>query len=162
MKLKAGDKAPDFFLMTSDKHPVTNETIRGKRTLFLFFPAAFTSTCTKELCAVRDDISRYNNLKIDVFGISTDMIYSLKKYKEEQQLNFPLASDYNKDVTEAFGVAYESFNYGMKGVSKRSAFIIDEKGIIQYAEVLENASELPDFEAIHRVITAMETANKSN
>ena len=129
--------------------------IKGKKTLFLFFPAAFTSTCTKELCAVRDDISRYNNLNIDVFGISTDMIYSLKKYKEEQQLNFRLASDYNKDVTAAFGVAYDTFNYGMKGVSKRSAFIIDEKGIIQYAEVLENASELPDFESIHQVITAM-------
>jgi peroxiredoxin len=152
MKLQPGDKAPEFLLYTTDKQPLTNADIKGKRTLFLFFPAAFTSTCTKELCSVRDDIARYNNLNIDVYGISTDAVYSLIKYKEEQGLNFLLASDYNKEVSAAFGSAYEVFNFNMKGTSKRSAFIIDENGIIQYAEVLENASLIPDFEKIHEVI----------
>lgn len=155
MKLNVGDKAPEFLLYTTDKKPLTNADIKGRRTLFLFFPAAFTSTCTRELCSVRDDIARYNNLNIDVYGVSPDAVYSLIRYKEEQGLNFLLASDYNKDVSAAFGSAYEMFNFNMKGVSKRSAFIIDKNGIIQYAEVLDNASLIPDFEAIHKVIEVM-------
>ena len=152
MQLSTGDKVPNFLMYTTDKQPYSNKDIEGKRILFLFFPAAFTGTCTKELCSVRDDIARYNNAGVNVVGISTDMVYSLIKYKEEQQLNFLLASDYNKEVSAAFGSLYETFNFGMKGVSKRSAFVIDEKGIIQYAEVLENASHVPDFNAINEVI----------
>jgi peroxiredoxin len=155
MRLQPGDKVPSFLLMTSDKKPLTNEDIKGKNTLFLFFPAAFTSTCTKELCSVRDDIARYNNLKTNVIGVSTDSVYALAKYKEEQQLNFTLASDYNKDVSESFGACYALFNYNMKGVSKRAAFIIDSAGIVRYAEVLENASLVPDFNAIHECILAL-------
>lgn len=149
MKLNIGDKAPSFKLISTDKLPITNETIKGEITLMLFFPAAFTSTCTTELCSVRDDISRYNDLSVKVIGISTDAVYSLIKYKADLQLNFLLASDYNKDVTAAFGINYEVFNFGMIGTSKRAAFIIDENGKIQYAEVLENADDIPDFLAIH-------------
>jgi glutaredoxin-dependent peroxiredoxin len=148
MKLNIGDAIPDFLLYTTDKQPLTKKDIIGKRTLFLFFPAAFTSTCTKELCAVRDDIATYNNMEITVFGVSTDSVYALIKYKAEQQLNFMLLSDFNKEVSAAFGSAYDTFNFNMKGASKRSAFLVDENGIIQYAEVLDNASELPDFNAI--------------
>ena len=160
--LKVGDKVPKFKMYGTDRQPFTNESISGKRTLFLFFPAAFTSTCTKELCSVRDDIARYNNLSVDVIGISTDSVYALEKYKEEQRLNFLLASDFNKDVTATFGLDYELKSFEMKGVSKRSAFIIDEKGILQYAEVVEKSGELPDFEAIHKVIEKMETVNRIN
>ena len=155
MHLKSGDKLPEFKMYGTDRQPFTNETIKGKRLLFLFFPAAFTSTCTKELCSVRDDISRFNNLAVDVIGISTDSVYVLEKYKEEQRLNFLLASDYNKEVTLAFGIDYELKSFEMKGVSKRSAFIIDENGIIQYAEVVEKSGELPDFNAIHSTLEKM-------
>ena len=157
MKLKIGDKAPAFKMYGTNRQPFTNETIKEKRILFLFFPAAFTSTCTKELCSVRDDIARYNNLAVDVIGISTDSVYALEKYKEEQRLNFLLASDFNKEVTAAFGIDYELKSFEMKGVSRRSAFIIDENGIIQYAEVVEKSGELPDFNAINNKLMEMAT-----
>jgi peroxiredoxin len=152
--LSKGSKLPEFKMYNTLKQEVTNETIKGQRILFLFFPAAFTSVCTAELCSVRDDIARYNDLQVTVIGVATDSVYTLIKYKTEQQLNFELASDYNKEVTAAFGVAYNEFNFGMKGTSKRSAFIVDKDGIIEYAEVLDNAGLLPNFEAIHQVLAS--------
>lgn len=153
--IKIGDKAPLFLLMDTERREFTNVNIEGKTTLFLFFPAAFTSTCTNELCEVRDDIARYNQLSVQVFGISTDALFTLKKYKEDQRLNFELLSDYNKEVSRAFGSLYEQFKYNMKGVSKRSAIIIDKNGIIQYCEILENASDVPNFESIHQKLTEL-------
>lgn len=153
--IKIGDKAPLFLLMDTERREFTNVNIEGKTTLFLFFPAAFTSTCTNELCEVRDDIARYNQINVQVFGISTDALFTLKKYKEDQRLNFELLSDYNKEVSRAFGSLYEQFKYNMKGVSKRSAIIIDKNGIIQYCEILENASDVPNFESIHQKLTEL-------
>lgn len=155
MKLNIGDKAPSFNTYDSEKQPFNSDSLNGQKVLLLFFPASFTGTCTKELCAMRDDIVHYNNLKVRIIGMSTDSVYVLKKYKEEQQLNFTLASDYNKDISAAFGSLYETFNFGMKGVSKRSAFIIDENNIVQYAEVLDNASDVPNFEAINKLLERM-------
>lgn len=147
--LNVGDNVPVFTLMDTERREFTNRNIQGLTTLFLFFPAAFTSTCTIELCSVRDDIGRYNGLSVQVVGISTDALFSLKKYKEEQKLNFELLSDFNKDVSRAFGTLYEQLKFNMKGVSKRSAIIVDKSGIIQYVEVLENAGDVPDFKLIH-------------
>ncbi len=148
MNLSIGDKAPLFELYNTQKQPVSLQNYTGKKVLLLFFPAAFTSTCTKELCSVRDDISFYNNLDATVFGISTDAVYSLIRYKEEQNLNFELLSDFNKETSEAYGALYETFNFNMKGVSKRAAFVIDENGIIRYAEIVEASGTLPDFDKI--------------
>lgn len=150
MLIEIGNPAPDFSLYNTEKNKVNLSDFKGKNVLLLFFPQAFTSTCTKELCAVRDDINRYNNANHQVIGISVDSLYTLKKYKEDQQYNFPLLSDFNKEVSALYGALYDIWNFEMKGVSKRSAFIIDKKGIIRYAEVLEKAGDLPDFEAINR------------
>lgn len=155
MKIETGQLAPDFTLYNSDKKQVTLSAQKGKNVLLLFFPLAFTSTCTKELCGVRDNISFYNNSNAEVFGISVDALHTLAKYKEEQNLNFTLLSDFNKEVSTAYGSIYEMFGYNMKGVSKRSAFVIDKEGIVRYAEVLENAAEVPDFEAIQRVLSGL-------
>ena len=149
MSLEIGSRAPDFSLFDSDKNKVTLSDFAGKNILLLFFPLAFTSTCTKELCAVRDDISRYSNLNAQVIGISVDSLFALKKYKEEQQYNFLLLSDFNKEVSAMYGSLYDNWILEMKGVSKRSAFIIDKTGLIQYAEVLERAGDVPNFEAIN-------------
>jgi peroxiredoxin len=121
----------------------------------LFFPLAFTSVCTKELCTVRDNISWYNSIQAKVFGISVDALQTLAKYKEDQELNFTLLSDFNKDVSRLYNTIYEMFGYNMKGVSKRSAFIIDKTGVVRYAEVLENAGELPNFEAIQQTLLSL-------
>ena len=153
MSLKIGDKAPLFELYNTNKQLVELVKLQGKKVVLLFFPAAFTSTCTRELCSVRDDIAWYNDLNAEVFGISTDAVYSLIKYKEEQNLNFELLADFNKEVSTLYGSLYETFNFGMKGVSKRSAFVIDENGIIRYAEVLEKAGEIPDFNKIKEALS---------
>ncbi len=147
--LQIGTRAPDFTLFDSDKNKVSLSSFLGKNVLLLFFPQAFTSTCTKELCAVRDDISRYSNTKAQVLGISVDSVFTLGKYKEDQGYNFPLLSDFNKEVSALYGSLYENWILNMKGVSKRSAFLIDKVGVIRYAEVLENAGEVPNFDAIN-------------
>ena len=155
MKIDVGHTAPDFTLYDSEKNKVTLSELKGQNVLLLFFPLAFTGTCTKELCSVRDNISLYNYANAKVLGISVDSLHTLAKYKAEQKLNFTLLSDFNKDVSAAYGSLYENFGYNMKGVSKRSAFVINKAGIIQFAEVLENASELPNFEAINKTLSIL-------
>lgn len=155
MKIEVGQEAPDFKLYDSEKKQVSLSELKGQNVLILFFPLAFTSTCTKELCAVRDNITWYNNAEAKVLGISVDALHTLAKYKEDQQLNFTLLSDFNKDVSRLYDSIYEVFGYNMKGVSKRSAFVIDKSGIVRYAEVLENASETPDFEKIQQTLSSL-------
>jgi peroxiredoxin len=155
MKIEAGQKAPDFSLYDSEKNKVTLSDYKGRNVLLLFFPQAFTSVCTKELCSIRDNIAHYNNVNAQVFGISVDSIFTLARFKEEQKLNFPLLSDFNKEVSQAYGILYDTFVFDMKGVSKRSAFVIDEEGIVQYAEVLENAGDQPNYEAIEAALAVV-------
>lgn len=155
MKIEIGQKAPDFTLYDSDKNQVSLSAQKGNNVLLLFFPLAFTSVCTTELCAVRDNIVWYNDVNAKVFGISVDALHTLAKYKEDQQLNFTLLSDFNKEVSRLFETIYETFGYNMKGVSKRSAFVIDKEGFVQYAEILENAGELPNFISIQKVLSGL-------
>jgi peroxiredoxin len=146
--MTVGQKAPDFTLYDTTKTPVTLHDFAGKKVVLLFFPLAFTSVCTKELCYVRDNISLFNSIDAVVLGISVDSLYTLAKFREEQGLNFTLLSDFNKEVSKLYNALYDEFSYNMKGVSKRASFVIDREGTIQYAQVLANAGEFPDFEAI--------------
>lgn len=157
MALKIGNSAPDFRLFDSEMQTYSLSQFQGKKNvLLLFFPLAFTSTCTKELCGVRDDIGQYSNDTTQVFGISVDSVFSLAKFKDEQRFNYPLLSDFNKTASISYEALYESFGkFQMQGVSKRSAFIIDRAGNIQYAEVLENAGEVPNFDAIDKKLTEL-------
>ena len=155
--VKAGDKAPDFSLFDSDKKKQNLSDYKGTNVLLLFFPLAFTSVCTAELCDTRDNMKMYEQLNVQPIGISVDSLHTLKKFKEEQGLNFPLLSDFNKNVSELYGSLYELFGFEMRGVSKRSAFLIDTEGVIQYAEVLENASVQPDFKAIQVKLLGLNT-----
>jgi glutaredoxin-dependent peroxiredoxin len=152
MPILPGQKAPAFSLYDTDKKLVSLSDFTGKNVLLLFFPLAFTSVCTKELCGVRDNISFYNDVKATVLGISVDSLYTLKKFKEEQQLNFSLLSDFNREASTAYDCLYEEFSYSMKKVSKRAAFIIDGQGIVRYAETLENASEVPNFSTMAELL----------
>ena len=155
MKVEAGQMAPDFLMFDTEKQPVRLSELKGQPVVLLFFPFAFTSTCTAELCSTRDDIAFYNNLNAKIFGISVDAPYSLKIFKEQQSLNFPLLSDFNKTVSETYGCIYDRWGMELKGVSKRSAFVIDADGVVRYAEVLENAGELPNFEAIKNCLAGL-------
>ena len=155
MKIEAGQPAPEFHLHDTDRKEVSLKDQRGRNVLLLFFPMAFTGVCTKELCSLRDNIAFYNNADATVFGISVDSPMTLAKFKEEQGLNFSLLSDFNKEASTAYEAIYDAFIGWMKGVSKRSAFVIDKEGVIRYAEVLENAGELPNFEAIQLILKGL-------
>lgn len=157
MSVSIGQKAPNFSLFASMNEQINLQDYLGKKNvLLLFYPQAFTGVCTKELCSVRDDISKYQNAAAEVFGISVDSVFTIAKFKEEQNLNFTLLSDFNKEASTAYDCLYESFTgMGMKGVSKRSAFIIDKEGNIQYAEVLDNAGEIPNFDSIQETLARL-------
>ncbi len=155
MSIKIGEKAPAFKLVSDQKNEVSLSDFHGKNTVLLFFPMAFTSVCTEELCTMRDNIGDYQNLDAEVLAISVDSPFTLAKFKEDQNLNFPLLSDFNKEVSRAYGALYEEFVLGLKGVSKRSAFVIDKNGTVRYAEVLDNAGNLPNFTAIKETLSGL-------
>lgn len=155
MALQIGQLAPSFALFNSEKTKVSLSDFNGKNVLLLFFPQAFTGVCTTELCTIRDGISFYNNTNAQVLGISVDSVFTLEQFKQQQELNFPLLSDFNKEVSTAYDSIYLDWIFDMKGVSKRSAFVIDGNGVIQYAEVLDNPGELPNFEAIQAALNGL-------
>ena len=156
MPITIGQKAPEFSLHDSDKQKVSLSDFKGKNVLILFFPQAFTGVCTKELCSIRDGIAVYNNANAQVLGISVDSVFTLARFKEEQQFNFPLLSDFNKTASIAYDAIYTDWILDMKGVSKRSAFIIDKEGVVQYAEVLESAGDLPNFATITEILAGLQ------
>ena len=154
MPLKTGDKAPLFTLHASDTKEVSLKDYQGRNVVVLFFPLAFTGVCTEELCTMRDALADFNNMDTDVLAISVDSPFTLAKFKESENLNFPLLSDFNKEVSRQYGSLYDTFAFGMQGVSKRSAFVVDKEGVIRYAEVLESAGDLPNFAAIKETLAA--------
>jgi peroxiredoxin len=164
MALSIGAKAPDFTLPTKTADGprlVTLSAYSGMgNVLLLFFPMAFTDTCTQEMCAVSHDLARYVDLGAMVLGISGDNPFTQEAWAQKEDIAFPLLSDYEHRVARSYGVAYDAFlpqfNLPMGGVAKRSAFIVDQAGIIQYAECLEDARELPNFDAIVEHLTALD------
>lgn len=161
MALKIGDKAPDFTLHTKTAEgfaPVTlSEAFGKKNTLILFFPMAFTGVCTTELCSVSQGLEAYASVNAEVIGISGDSPFALAAWAEKESIKIPLLSDYEHTVSRAYGVAYESFfpQLPIGGVAKRSAFIVDKFGLIQYAEIHDNPSDLPDFSAISKTLASL-------
>lgn len=152
MSIKVGQEAPDFSLYNTEKKEVKLSDLRGKKVIIHFFPQAFTGTCTTQLCTMRDNLNYYTNLNAVVLGISVDSIFTLAKFKEVESYNFDLLSDFNKEVSRMYGSIYEDWILNMKGVSKRAAFVINEEGIVTYAEVLESAGDLPDFTKIEAIV----------
>lgn len=155
MPIQSGQPAPDATLVNLDRQEVHISDYKGQPVVLLFFPFAFTGVCTAELCAVRDDIASYQGLNAQVIGVSVDSPFTLAKFREEQQLNFPLLSDFNKEAIAAYDCRYEAFVTGLRGVAKRSAFVIDAQGIVRYAEVLDNAGELPHFEKVRETLASL-------
>lgn len=148
MSLSLGQAAPNFTLFNTEKKEISLTDYKGKNVVILFFPLAFTGVCTAELCNIRDNYSVYTSLNAEVIGISVDSLFVLEQFKKLENYNFDLLSDFNKTVSKDYNTLYETFAFGMHGVSKRSAFVIDKNGILQYAEVLEDAGKQPNFDAI--------------
>jgi glutaredoxin-dependent peroxiredoxin len=156
MPIAAGTKAPDFTLSTKTadgpKQIKLSDNFGKKNTLLLFFPMAFTGTCTTEMCDITSGLNAYTDLNAVVYGISGDNPFAQEAWAQKEKIGVTLLSDYEHKVASAYGVAYDSFlpqiNLGMAGVPKRSAFIVDTKGVIQYAESNDDAKQLPNFEKI--------------
>jgi peroxiredoxin len=152
MAVAIGQTAPDFTLFSSDLKEVSLSDYAGKKVVIHFFPMAFTGVCTTQLCTMRDSFGYYEGLGAEVLGISVDSPFTLAKFKEDNTYQFPLVSDFNKEVSQAYGAYYDEFVFNLKGVSKRAAFVVNENQEIIYAEVLESAGDLPDFNAIRTII----------
>ena len=156
MAAAVGAQAPDFTLTNQDRQPVTLSQQRGRAVVLAFFPAAFSSVCTKELCTFRDSLARLNQANARVYGISVDTFFTLKAFHDQQQLTFPLLSDFNKQVIRDYGVFNEDM-IGLKGIAKRAVFVIDKDGTIRHREVLDDARNEPDYE---RVFAALQALNE--
>jgi peroxiredoxin len=149
-----GAAAPDFTLTNQERQPVTLSEQRGRPVVLAFFPAAFSSVCTKELCTFRDSLARLNQADAQVFGISVDTFFTLKAFQTGQKLTFPLLSDFNKQTIRDYGVFNEDM-IGLKGIAKRAVFVIDKDGIVRHAEVLDDARQEPDYEKVFAALQSL-------
>jgi len=154
MAADVGSKAPEFTLTNHERQPVTLSAQRGRPVVLAFFPAAFSSVCTKELCTFRDSLGRLNRADAQVFGISVDTFFTLKAFHDQQQLTFPLLSDFNKQAIRDYGVFNEDM-IGLKGIAKRAVFVIDKDGIVRHREVLEDARNEPDYEKVFSTLASL-------
>ncbi len=157
MAITQGTQAPDFTLFSNKMEPFKLSQHRGKNVLLLFFPGAFTSVCTTELNTVNSELATFGGDGTQVVGLSTDSPFVLEEFRNVHKFDFPLLSDHNGEVSALYGSKYNNDFTPMKldRISKRSAFVVDKQGIVQYAEVLENAGEQPNFDAIRQVLASL-------
>lgn len=153
MALLKEQKAPEFSLYSSELKESSLSDYKGKKMVIHFFPMAFTGVCTTQLCTMRDTFGYYEDMGAQVLAISVDSPFTLAKFKEDNNYQFPMLSDFNKETSKAYGAYYDEFVFNLKGVSKRAAFVLDEDHTVLYAEVLESAGDLPDFDAIREAIS---------
>ena len=154
MAAETGSIAPDFTLPNQDREPVTVSQQRGRPIVLAFFPAAFSSSCQKELCTLRDALARFSKAHAQVYGISVDTFFALKAFADEQHLTFPLLSDFNKQVIRDYGVFNEDM-IGLKGIAKRGVFVLDKDGVVRHREVLDDARNEPDYEKVYQAVAAL-------
>ena len=151
-----GNKAPDFSLYASDKSKVSLADYAGQNVVLVFFPLAFSSVCTKEVCSITESMQVYSNANAAVLGISIDSLFTLAAFKEKEQVSFPLLSDFNKTVSKDYDVLYDVFPaFEMAGVSKRAVVVIDKNQVIRYVEVCNSPGDMPDFAKVQEVLSTL-------
>ena len=157
MALRIGDKAPDFALVDADKKQRSLSEFLGKKTVLAFFPGAFTGVCTKEMCTLRDSMSRFNELDAQVVGISVDAPFSNKAFATQNNLQFPLLSDYTRSAAKAYDVVLNDFA-GLTGyaAAKRAVFVLDKTGIIRYSWVTDNPGVEPKYDDVSTALAAIQ------
>lgn len=157
MGITVGDHAPDFTLKSKsgDLNDISLSDYRDqKNVVILFFPLAYTGVCTDEMCSVSGGLADYNALDAQVLGISVDSPFAQEAWAEKEGITIPLLSDFNKEVSAAYGSQFEDL-IGFKGVAKRSAFVVDKSGVVRFASVSDDPAELPDFDAIKACLQAL-------
>ena len=156
MSVKIGEKAPLFDLPDHNKQWVSLEQYQGQIVMVLFFPLAFTENSAEDLNKGLDLLNEFPNLNVQPVAISVDSVFALSKFAETNNIHFPLLSDFNKEVSRSYGVIYEEYLFKMRGVSKRAIFIIDREGFLQYAEILEKATNVPKFAEIRKMLNSLD------
>ena len=155
MSVDVGAKAPDFTLPNQDRENVTlSEQLKNGPAVLVFFPAAFSSVCQQAMCTFRDSMAELGKLSAKVLGISTDTFFAQKAWADQQKLNFPLLSDYNKDVIRKYGVVNPDM-IGLKDISKRAVFVIDRNGVVRHREVLEDARNEPNYDNVKKALASL-------
>ncbi len=156
MAIEVGQEAPDIRLVNAERKATRLSELRGKPAVLAFFPGAFTSTCTKEMCAFRDGLAQFNALDAQVVGISIDAPAAQKAFAEANGLNFPLLSDFNREAVKAFGVEDPNFGGGLiPGVAMRSVFVLDAAGVVRYRWVAPTQGTEPDYAAVEAAVRAL-------
>lgn len=155
MAIAIGSKAPEFRLYNTERKEVSLSDFKGKTVVLQFFPAAFSGVCTEQMCSSRDDHAFFNQLDAQVFGISTDMPYSLKAFKEQHQINFDLLSDANKRTIHEYNMYWCNFAFDIKGVASRGVVVIAKNGIVAYAEETANPGVQVNFPALKEAMAKM-------
>ena len=155
MAAEVGAKAPDFTLPNQDREPVTlSEQLKKGPVVLAFFPAAFSSVCTTEMCTFRDSAADLNTVKATVLGVSVDTFFAQKAWADSMKLNFPLLSDFNKTVVRQYGVVNPDM-IGLKDIAKRAVFVIDKSGTVRHREVLEDARNEPDYGKVKQALAGL-------
>ena len=151
-----GSNIPSFELPDADGKFVNISEFKGKNIVLIFYPAAFTGVCKTELCHFRDDLSKFSNMDAEVIGISVDYPFSVKEFSTTNNINFLLLCDYNKTVIKQFDIEFSDF-FNLEGytVAKRSVFIVDKAGIIQYKWIADDPGQEPDYAEIDSKISSM-------
>jgi peroxiredoxin len=151
MPIAVGSKAPDFILKSKQASGLVDvklsDNFGKKNTVLLFFPAAFTSVCTQELCDITSGLSAYSGLNADVIGVSVDTPFSQEAWAQKEKIGITLASDLNKTTVKAYGVIFPMLA-GIGDTAARAAFVIDKNGVVQYSEQTPTPKDLPNFEAV--------------
>ncbi len=155
MPIHVGTKAPAFTLFNTDRKEVSLKDFSGKVLVMNFFPAAFTGVCTAQLCTNRDEMSFYNGLGAEVIGISVDMPFSLKAFKEQNKIGFDLLSDFNKQTIHEYEMYHANFSCGIRGVAKRGVVVIDKNGMIAYSEETANPGTQVNFPALKEALNLL-------
>ena len=158
MGITVGDQAPDFTLKSKSGDDINDISLSDyrdeKNVVILFFPLAYTGVCTDEMCSVSSGLAEYDALNAQVLGISVDSPFAQEAWAKENDITIPLLSDFNKEVSAAYGSQFEDL-IGFKGVAKRSAFVVDKSGVVRFASVSDDPTELPNFDAIKACLQAL-------
>jgi peroxiredoxin len=158
MAIPVGSKAPDFTLKSKTATGLVDVCLSNnsgkKNTVILFFPLAFTSVCTTEMCDITAGLSQYSDLNADVIAISVDSPFAQEAWAQKEKIGIKLASDLNKKTAEAYGTLLPDL-IGLGAVSARAAFVIDKHGIVQYSEQTPTPKDLPNFAAVKETLARL-------
>ncbi len=158
MALSVGTKAPDFSLKSKQASGLVDVKLSNnlgkKNTLLLFFPAAFTSVCTQEMCDISGGLNAYAGLNAEVIGISVDTPFSQEAWAQKENIKITLASDLNKEVTKKYDVLFPNLA-GVGDTAARAAFVVDRTGVIQYSEQTPTPKDLPNFNKVKETLARL-------